>query len=67
MTLKTSEQIKEEFLKNGLTISEWARQHDYKPRDVSLVLNGQIKARYGRGHEIAVKLGLKANPQQQAA
>lgn len=58
-TEKTPEEVKAEFLAQGLTISDWARNNGYKPRDVSLVLNGQIKGRYGKGHDIAVKLGLK--------
>lgn len=57
--VKTPDEVRAEFLAEGLTISDWARRNGYKPRDVSLVLNGQIKGRYGRGHEIAVKLGLK--------
>ena len=64
---KTPEQVKAELLANGITISEWARIHDYTPREVSLVLNGQVKGRYGRGHQIAVALGLKVSPSQQAA
>lgn len=70
MALKTPEQVKADFLASGITISGWARDRNYKPREVSLVLNGQVKGHYGRGHEIAVALGLKANPNaetQQAA
>ena len=63
--MKTPAQVKAEFLANGITISQWARDHNYTPRDVSLVLNGQIKGRYGKGHDIAVKLGIKLT--QQAA
>ena len=65
--MKTPEQVKADFLAHGITISQWARDHNFKPREVSLVLNGQIKARYGKGHTIAVALGIKAAPQQQAA
>lgn len=66
-TPKTPEQVKTEFLAAGITISEWARAHDWTPREVSLVLNGQVKGRYGRGHDIAVALGIKASPKQHAA
>jgi gp16 family phage-associated protein len=58
--MKTPDQVKKEFLDAGITISQWARDHGYTPRQVSLVLNGQIKGRYGKGHEIAKKLGLKS-------
>lgn len=57
--MKTPDQIKAEFLAAGITVSGWARDRGYKPREVSLVLNGQVKGRYGKGHEIAVALGLK--------
>jgi len=57
--MKTPDQIKADFLAKGITISQWARDNGYTPRQVSLVLNGQIKGRYGKGHEIAKKLGLK--------
>lgn len=65
--MKTPEQIKKDFLANGTTISGWARKNGYTPRQVSLVLNGQIKGNYGRGHDIAVALGLKLSDQQIAA
>lgn len=43
----------------GITLTEWAQQHDF-PRDaVYRVLGGQYKANYGRAHEIAVELGMK--------
>jgi gp16 family phage-associated protein len=57
---KTPEQVKADFLAAGITISQWARDHGYTPRQVSLVLNGQIKGRYGKSHDIAKKLGLKS-------
>jgi gp16 family phage-associated protein len=57
--MKTPDQIKAEFLAAGITVSGWARDRGYTPRQVSLVLNGQVKGRYGKGHEIAVALGLK--------
>lgn len=63
---KTPDEIKADFLAKGLTISGWARSKGYKPREVSLVLNGQVKGRYGKGHEIAVALGLKPSTQQAA-
>lgn len=55
----TSEQLKMKFNEEGKTFSDWAKQNGYQRRDVYLVLNGQCKARRGKGHDIAVKLGLK--------
>lgn len=59
---KTPEQVKADFTAKGITISQWARDHNYTPREVSLVLNGQVKGNYGKGHDIAVALGLKPAP-----
>jgi gp16 len=57
--VKTPEQVKAEFHRKGLTFSGWARQHGYREQEVYRVLNGFAKAKYGKAHEIAVKLGLK--------
>lgn len=58
----TREQIKQNFRKNGMTISDWARARGYKPNKVIRVLNGFDKGNYGKAHVIAVQLGLKAEP-----
>ncbi|WII93154.1 DNA-binding protein [Kingella negevensis] len=52
-------ELKKSLEKQGKTLADWARENNYTPRDVYLVVGGQNKARYGREHEIAVKLGLK--------
>lgn len=60
MTLKTIEQVKQEFRASGTTVADWAKKHGYTPQEVYKVINKQHKGNYGRSHEIAVKLGLKA-------
>ena len=55
----TPDQVKDQFQQRGQTFAEWARNNGYRVNDVYRVLNGQAKAKFGRGHEIAVKLGLK--------
>ena len=55
----TPEQVKDRFQRQGQTFTKWAKANGYKLNDVYRVLNGQSKAKYGRAHEIAVKLGLK--------
>lgn len=55
----TIEKLKENFARNGQTLAQWARDNGFKPRDVYLVVGGQRKGNYGKGHEIAKKLGLK--------
>lgn len=58
----TAEEAKRHITSRGVTISQWARDNGYTPREVSLVLNGQIKGLYGKGFEIAVKLGMRPAP-----
>ncbi|HIE4801240.1 TPA: DNA-binding protein [Serratia marcescens] len=59
MQVKTPDQVKQLFRQNGWTFNQWAAENGYNPTDVYRVLNGLTKAKYGKGHEIAVKLGLK--------
>lgn len=65
--LRTADEVRDDFARRGKTITEWALKNGYKRNEVYRVLNGQCKAYYGRAHEIAVKLGLKSNPDQLAA
>jgi gp16 family phage-associated protein len=53
------EKLKENFAKEGKTLAQWARENGYAPRDVYLIVGGQRKGNYGKGFEIARKLGLK--------
>ena len=55
----TADQVKAKFKREGRTITQWAKERGYNRHTVYLVLNGQIKALYGKGHEIAVALGMK--------
>lgn len=57
----TPEQVKAELQSLGITITQWAKENGYSRNEVYRVLNGQSKAKYGKSHEIAVKLGLKPN------
>ena len=54
-----AEHIKEQFRTRGETFTDWAKKNGFELYLVYRVLNGQCKARFGKGHEIAVKLGLK--------
>lgn len=53
------EQLKQQYKREGKSFAQWARDNGYSYHDVIRVLNGFSKAQRGRGHEIAVKLGLK--------
>jgi gp16 family phage-associated protein len=55
----SAEQVKQNFQQRGITFTQWAKENGYTRNEVYRVLNGQAKALYGRGHEIAVKLGMK--------
>ncbi len=57
--VKTPDQVRDEFLRSGLSVSEWARAHGFKENLVFEVLAGRAKARRGKSHRIAVLLGLK--------
>jgi gp16 family phage-associated protein len=64
----TPEQVKQRFRQSGVTITQWAEERGFKRSAVYRVLNGFDKANYGKAHEIAVALGLKASiPDIQAA
>ncbi len=55
-----NDEVKERnFLRPGITVKDWAHARGFRPYEVYRVLNGQLKARYGRAHEIAVALGMK--------
>lgn len=63
----TPDQVKQKFRREGKTFTSFAREHDVPIKEVYRVLNGQYKLHYGQAHEIAVKLGLKAEHDQRAA
>lgn len=63
----TPEKVKERFRTQGITVTDWAREHGFPRNAVYLVLNGVTKAHYGQAHEIAVALGLKPSANQAAA
>lgn len=55
----TPEQVKRRLADAGCTITAWAASNGYERELVSRVLSGACKAKYGKGHEVAVALGLK--------
>ncbi|AVN18402.1 MULTISPECIES: DNA-binding protein [Acinetobacter] len=64
MHLKTAEEVKQEFIQQGIPVSSWAESKGFTPQEVYKVLNGQSKGNFGRAHKIAVALGLKPEPKQ---
>jgi len=58
-TVLSPDQFRQVLFRSGKTLTQWAKEHGYTFRECSRVLNGQVKARFGRGHDIAVAMGLK--------
>ena len=56
---QTPQQVKQRLRNEGKTIKQFAIEQGFPVVQVYRVMNGTIKGTYGRGHEIAVALGLK--------
>lgn len=57
--LRSREQVREEFFKQGVSIADWARQHGFKYSQVIDVLRVDRVCHRGNSHKIAVLLGIK--------
>lgn len=57
--MRTSQEVRSELQKRGLSIADWARQNGLTPELVHQVLNSNKIPVRGKSHQIAVKLGLK--------
>ncbi|HCI7193823.1 DNA-binding protein [Acinetobacter baumannii] len=57
--MRTSQEVRSELQKRGLSIADWARQNGFTPELVHQVLNSKKIPVRGKSHQIAVKLGLK--------
>lgn len=58
-SLRTREEVLEDFAKKGLSVRGWAIANGLKPSVVRGVLNGRLLGRIGQAHKAAVKLGIK--------
>ncbi|EJD6089073.1 DNA-binding protein [Acinetobacter baumannii] len=56
--MRTSQEVRSELQKRGLSIADWARQNGFTPELVHQVLNSNKIPVRGKSHQIAVKLGL---------
>lgn len=59
MKPQTPAEVKKRLRNEGKTIKQFAEENGFNYVEVLRVMNGTIKGVRGRGHEIAVKLGLK--------
>ncbi|EPG7723265.1 DNA-binding protein [Acinetobacter baumannii] len=57
--MRTSQEVRSELQKRGLSIADWARQNGFTRELVHQVLNSNKIPVRGKSHQIAVKLGLK--------
>jgi gp16 family phage-associated protein len=60
--MNTSEDVKAQFEKHGVSIRDWARKHGFNEDLVYAVLNGRNRASRGESFQIAIALGLKEKP-----
>ena len=57
--MKTKKEVSDQFHKEGITVSAWARSNGFKPHQVRDVLRGKAKGKFGAAHKISVALGIK--------
>ncbi len=58
-TIRSAQEVREDFLRKGLSIGSWADKHGFDRTTVNQVLTGRNAATRGIGHKIAVMLGIK--------
>lgn len=58
-TIRTAQDVRNDFIRKGISIASWARKNGFDKATVSQVLNGSNAATRGSGHKIAVMLGIK--------
>ncbi|WP_218208858.1 DNA-binding protein [Acinetobacter sp. F9] len=56
--MKTIQQIKNDFERSGITISEWSIQHNFSRDLVYRILNTNRIPKRGESKRIAIALGL---------
>lgn len=56
--MKTNQQIKDEFERSGITISDWSLKHNFSRDLVYRILNTNRLPQRGESKRIAVALGL---------
>jgi gp16 family phage-associated protein len=58
--VKTGIEVKRDLWRQDMTLKQWAKENGYAYDLVSRVVRGTHRATYGKGYEVAVKLGMKA-------
>jgi gp16 family phage-associated protein len=57
--LLTAQEARNRFYVEGTSVTDWAREHGFPRQAVYSVLSGKSRCTRGRGHRIAVALGMK--------
>jgi gp16 family phage-associated protein len=57
--LRTAPEAKAWLAYQGISISQWSRDHNFHPSLVREILAGRKKCAFGASHNIAVALGMK--------
>ncbi|AMW64579.1 MULTISPECIES: DNA-binding protein [unclassified Pseudomonas] len=64
-TLRSPSEAKTWLRAHGISVQEFARQHDLDPATTYQVLSGAKKGYRGKAHRAAIALGIKAEPDLQ--
>lgn len=59
---RTADQAKADFRAAGVTFSQWAIAHGYRPSVVYAVLRGAAKGARGEARQVMRQLGIKTTP-----
>lgn len=65
--LEIRKKARQSLRAQGITIAQFAREHNYPVVEVYRVLDGKYKGFYGRAYQIAVDLGIVEASKQKAA
>ena len=57
----TPNDFRKQLIDQGITLKEWAEERGFNPEYCSRVLTGMVKGKRGKGHQIAVAMGIKPN------
>lgn len=57
--LRNAREARNWFFDEGISMTDWAREHGFPRQAVYAVLSGKSRCTRGRGHLIAVALGMK--------
>ena len=57
--VKSIQQVRDDFINSGTTISAWARDNNFSPDLVYRIFKNNKVPQRGESHKIALKLGIK--------